>query len=362
MNTQNPEMQKTDIVWRTDGEWKTRYSKLYSSRRLSQPMEDQSRRISFMGQEPAPNRTLLMRIHTRRNSSLYGETLPGVGSTSDINTLLSQRSESYFSYPNTLNMSSAERNDSPKDTDTLLLEMVRAKSREMEEAQDKTLALQQDDVSEDQSSEACVHGLSMRMTDRSISRRSMSRISRVSTRRDMDIPSILAFTATVAPAPAPLGIPAFQKVNSALDQSVPKFSIRRSICPVCSQKWRDKSSISNIKYSGLKRNSSAELPTVMAPARLRSAITREYTPRPILAAVDENKYVGCMRNSSASWLLTRARRFRTPKLQMPSPEAAAPPISTAPMAIKDLDTRVNRFLTDEGMNKYLINAGYVYPK
>lgn len=66
-----------------------------------------------------------------------------------------------------------------------------------------------------------------------------------------------------------------------------------------------------------------------------------------------------MHNSGASWQLTRARRFRTPKLQMPSPEAAAPPISTAPMAIKDLDTRVTRFLTDEGLNKYIFDAGYL---
>ena len=42
--------------------------------------------------------------------------------------------------------------------------------------------------------DACVHGLSIRVTDRSVSR---SRISRMSTRRDMDIPSILAFSANV---------------------------------------------------------------------------------------------------------------------------------------------------------------------
>lgn len=77
-------------------------------------------------------------------------------------------------------------------------------------------------------------------------------------------------------------------------------------------------------------------------------------PRPFPATVDESKGIGrAMRNSSAAWQLTRARRFRIPKLQMPSPEAIAPLKSTAPMARKDLDIRVNRFLRDERKAKHL---------
>lgn len=73
-----------------------------------------------------------------------------------------------------------------------------------------------------------------------------------------------------------------------------------------------------------------------------------------MAAVDESKGIGrVMRNTGAAWQLTRARRFRSPKPQVPPPEATAPPSSTAPMARKDLDIRVNRFLRDEGMTKYL---------
>lgn len=49
---------------------------------------------------------------------------------------------------------------------------------------------------------------------------------------------------------APLGVPELQKVNQPAKEEIPRWSIRRSICPVCSQKWRDKSSISNVKYSG----------------------------------------------------------------------------------------------------------------
>ncbi|XP_075980525.1 uncharacterized protein LOC142979483 [Anticarsia gemmatalis] len=352
----NLEMQKTEIVWRNDGDWKARYSKLYSSRRSSRSTTDDQTRISFMGQESAPYRSLLMRVRTQRDSArdIYGESQE-MSDSPDVTTLLSQHSECYESYMNSLN---ALRTYTAKDTDTRLLEMVRA-SREMSaEAQDKTLDLPRDDESEGHASEACVHGLSMRMTDRSMSRRSVSRFSRVSTRRDMDIPSILAFTSNVAPAPAPLEIPAFQNINKQPTEDLPRWSIRRSLCPVCSQKWKDKSAIHNIKYSGLKRNSSADLPTVIAPARLRSSITTDYTPRPALAVVDENKGIGVMRNSGASWQLTRARRFRTPKLQMPSPEATAPPSSTAPMARKDLDLRVNRFLTDAGMAKYLLASAF----
>lgn len=48
-----------------------------------------------------------------------------------------------------------------------------------------------------------------------------------------------------------LGIPAFQKAKPQ-GVEIPRWSIRRSVCPVCSQKWRDKSSVKNIKYSGEK--------------------------------------------------------------------------------------------------------------
>jgi hypothetical protein len=47
-----------------------------------------------------------------------------------------------------------------------------------------------------------------------------------------------------------LGIPAFTKINTPQREEIPRWSIRRAVCPVCSQKWRDKSSIRNIKYSG----------------------------------------------------------------------------------------------------------------
>lgn len=69
--------------------------------------------------------------------------------------------------------------------------------------------------------------------------------------------------------------------------------------------------------------------------------------------MDESTGIGrVMRNTGTAWQLTRARRFRIPKPQMPSAEASAPPGANAPMARKDLDSRVNRFLKDEGMTKY----------
>ncbi|KOB69834.1 ABC transporter ATP-binding protein, partial [Operophtera brumata] len=139
-----------------------------------------------------------------------------------------------------------------------------------------------------------------------------------------------------------LEIPAFQKVNKPLQDEIPRWSIRRSVCPVCSQKWKDRSTISNIKYSGLKRNSASELPSVIAPARLRVSIAMSYAPRPTLAVVDETVAgISIVRNQSSTWQLTRARRFRAPKPQQPSPEATAPPSAAASMARKDLDIRVN---------------------
>lgn len=49
---------------------------------------------------------------------------------------------------------------------------------------------------------------------------------------------------------AHLEIPAFQKVNTLPKEEIPRWSIRRAVCPVCSQKWKDKSSVTNIKCSG----------------------------------------------------------------------------------------------------------------
>ncbi|XP_050347406.1 uncharacterized protein LOC126771539 isoform X3 [Nymphalis io] len=230
--------------------------------------------------------------------------------------------------------------------DTLLLDMVRSRSREVEdELRDQPLMLSSDDNDNQNLNESCVHGMSIRMTERSASR---SRVSRMSTRRDMDIPSILAFTTNVPAPPTHLEIPAFQKVEQRREE-IPRWSIRRSVCPVCSQKWKDKSSITNVKYSGLKRNSLYyELPSVIAPARLRTLISIGHSPRPVPAAVDKEAGVqqGGLRNTSTSWQLTRARRFRAPKLQLPPPEATAPPSCNAPMARKDLDLRVTRFLSD----------------
>ncbi|CAH2239956.1 jg3386 [Pararge aegeria aegeria] len=193
--------------------------------------------------------------------------------------------------------------------------------------------------------DVCIHGYNIRITtDRSMSR---SRFSRISTRRDMDIPSILAYD-TFTTAPLYLGIPAFQKVQE-MRVDIPRWSIRRSVCPVCSQKWKDRSSITNVKYSGLKRNSSKELPSITAPARLRTYVATKYVPRSVSVADDKKSGVlqGGFRNSSASWQLTRARRFRTPRPQQPPPEATAPPSCSAPTARKDLDLRVSRFLSDE---------------
>ncbi|KAJ8715054.1 hypothetical protein PYW08_005035 [Mythimna loreyi] len=328
-----------------NGDWKDRYSKLYSStHHMYRYQEEEPRRISFMSRDSTPYSSLLMRMRATHRDSVSHSS--NVNTPPDVKTLMSQRSEIYSSLLN----AQRSKSDDLGGNETLLLDMVRAQSRELEEeAQDKTIDLPQDDVSDDQSSEACVHGLSMRMTERSMSR---SRVSRISTRRDMDIPSILAFEIPVTPGPVPLEIPGLRKVDTSPNEDIPRWSIRRSICPVCSQKWRDKSSIKNVKYSGLKRNASAEFPSVIAPARLRAAITMAYEPRPFPATVDESKGIGrAMRNTSAAWQLTRARRFRTPKLQMPSAEAIAPLSSTAPMARKDLDIRVNRFLRDESLTK-----------
>lgn len=68
---------------------------------------------------------------------------------------------------------------------------------------------------------------------------------------------------------------------------------------------------------------------------------------PAAIDIDTGSKLGGLRNTSTSWQLTRARKFRAPKPQPPSPEAAAPPSCNAPMARKDLDLRISRFLSDE---------------
>lgn len=76
-------------------------------------------------------------------------------------------------------------------------------------------------------------------------------------------------------------------------------------------------------------------------------------PRPTLAVVDEDVTgYRLLRNTSNSWQLTRARKFLAPRLQMPPPEATAPPSAAAPFAAKDLDLRVSKFLTDEKFIKW----------
>ncbi|CAH2092910.1 unnamed protein product [Euphydryas editha] len=303
------------------------------------PKKEEPRRISFMSNDTTPYASLLIKLRaSQRDTSIRSDQSSPPYFTSSI----SQKSEFYGT------KEGSQQSESLSGNETLLLDMVRSRSREVEdELRDQPLMLTSYDASDDQNlNEACVHGMSIRMTERSASR---SRVSRMSTRRDMDIPSILAFSANVSePAQKYLEIPAFQKVEQR-HEVIPRWSIRRSVCPVCSQKWKDKSSITNIKYSGLKRNSLLELPSVIAPARLRTLISMGHTPRPVPAAIDIEtglKYGG-LRNTSTSWQLTRARRFRAPKLQPPSPEATAPPSCNAPLARKDLDLRVSRFLSDE---------------
>ncbi|XP_047535586.1 uncharacterized protein LOC125069979 [Vanessa atalanta] len=331
-------MQNTETSWRKNGDWKARYSKLYSSRGFSLTKKVEPQRISFMNNDTTPYTSLLIKLRaSQRDTSIKSnDSLPPY-----LTSLMSQQSEIYGTKQNSQQSQSLGIND------TLLLDMVRSRSREVEdELRDQPLMLTGDDNDNQNLNESCVHGMSIRMTERSASR---SRVSRMSTRRDMDIPSILAFTTTMPAPPTHLEIPAFQKVEQRREE-IPRWSIRRSVCPVCSQKWKDKSSITNVKYSGLKRNSLYyELPSVIAPARLRTLISMGHAPRPVPAAIDKETGVphGGLRNTSTSWQLTRARRFRAPKPQLPPPEATAPPSCNAPMARKDLDLRVSRFLSDE---------------
>ncbi|VVC92120.1 unnamed protein product [Leptidea sinapis] len=319
--------------WRSDSDWKTRYKKLYSSRGLCRA-KDVPMRISFMSNEQSPYASLLMKLRASSQSSTESD----LSSPPCFMSLMSYKSGCTYR--------SMSRSDNLGENDTLLLDMVRSRSRNTSQIQDEMTAKVTGEKSEERTDDICMHGLSLpyRGTERSVSR---SRVSRMSTRRDMDIPSILAFTASVS-EPTPLEIPAFKKATSPDKEEIPKWSIRRSVCPVCSQKWRDRSTVKKIKYSGLKRNPSMDLPSIIAPARVRTAVDTAFSPRPVPLAFDEKGFSNrSFRNRSNSWLLTRARRFRAPKSVNPPPEATAPPSSIAPLARKDLDLRVSRFLSDE---------------
>ncbi|XP_061719053.1 uncharacterized protein LOC133526438 isoform X3 [Cydia pomonella] len=288
-------MIQNESTWRKSGEWKSRYSQLYSCR-LSIPKEEEHRCISFMENDSTPYNDLLMKLRSSRLSD-SGTTEPdqsSISSSTGIRTLLSRQSEMF-----------------PSCTHTIL------------------------------SIEPCMHGMSHRFTERSVSR---SRFSRISTKRDMDIPSILAFNISdTPPTNLPLGIPAFQpKESLSKCNDIPRWSIRRSVCPVCSQKWKDRSFINKIKNSGLKRNALQDIPSVIAPARLRSA-ARDNSLRPVPIHVEDYPVSPGLRSRSTSWQLIRARRIRMPKPQLPSPEA--PPCGAAPNEQKDLNTRVNNFLS-----------------
>ncbi|XP_061719051.1 uncharacterized protein LOC133526438 isoform X1 [Cydia pomonella] len=328
-------MIQNESTWRKSGEWKSRYSQLYSCR-LSIPKEEEHRCISFMENDSTPYNDLLMKLRSSRLSD-SGTTEPdqsSISSSTGIRTLLSRQSEMFPSCTHTITSTLGRH-------DTLLLDMVRERNRELQEAQDQPLDLPGDDASEDLSIEPCMHGMSHRFTERSVSR---SRFSRISTKRDMDIPSILAFNISdTPPTNLPLGIPAFQpKESLSKCNDIPRWSIRRSVCPVCSQKWKDRSFINKIKNSGLKRNALQDIPSVIAPARLRSA-ARDNSLRPVPIHVEDYPVSPGLRSRSTSWQLIRARRIRMPKPQLPSPEA--PPCGAAPNEQKDLNTRVNNFLS-----------------
>ncbi|KAL4709042.1 hypothetical protein ACJJTC_005903 [Scirpophaga incertulas] len=359
---------QTESCWKKDIDWKSRYAKLYGKRVTMLPEgkeEDQWQRISFMSDDNAPYNAMLTNVRANRRDSSTS------ASPRFLTSILARQSDLYGTYTGTGSMLSGRMLLQPSagpscsslsstvsdrishdlgGHDTLLLDMVRARSQELEkDAQEQTLVLpKEESISEDQSSEFCIHGLSMRMTDRSISR---SRMSRTSTRRDMDIPSILAFTADTTKDTQQIQprIPAFVEVTKNHLEDTPRWSIRRAICPVCSQRWKDKSSIKNIKYSGLRRNSSSDLPSIIAPARLRTAITLGYSPRPIFASINQGTdSTRPLRVTSATWQLIRARRFRAPKPRLSSTDANSRSASAAPPAIRDLDKRVLQFLTDVG--------------
>ncbi|XP_072944908.1 uncharacterized protein [Epargyreus clarus] len=226
-------MQKIETTWRSSSNWKARYSKLYSSQRISLVKQEEPRRISFMSNDSTPYATLLSRMRSNNSTADSGVSQPHF-----LKSILSHRNDSY----------SSNVSDNWGGMETQLLDMVRSRSSEQQsEARDKASSLPHHDESEEESNDVCMHGLNYRMTERSVSR---SRVSRMSMRRDMDIPSILAFPTNIT-APVQLEIPAFQKAPMIEKESIPKWSIRRSICPVCSQKWKDRSSIIKVKSSVL---------------------------------------------------------------------------------------------------------------
>ncbi|KAG7312246.1 hypothetical protein JYU34_001718 [Plutella xylostella] len=221
---------------------------------------------------------------------------------------------------------------------TRLLSMVRAR-QQASERHVQQLQLPSEDSEDEVMAELCPHGWT-RETERSVSR---SRASRMSSKRDMDIPSLMAFTASVpSKLPTHLEIPAFQRAKSPAQEAPPRWSIRRSLCPVCSQKWKDRSSVNIVKSSGLKRNLSSEFSSVIAPARLRTYVSKEYVPRSNFAAVHEES--GTFHSAGAAWQLSRARKLHAPNLG--PPPATEAPAAAAPLARKDLDVRVHRFLAN----------------
>ncbi|XP_013148155.1 PREDICTED: uncharacterized protein LOC106110794 [Papilio polytes] len=327
-------MPEDKYSWRKIGEWRTRYSKLYSTPSISLKSKEDVSRISFMGNEIDPYAMLLQKM---RSLGLNEESKSKESSSQSLSTFVSALNEMYDLKRN------SELFQDLGVHDTMLLNLVRQQSSELRESQDQTIDLPREhhNDTESETTETCNHGMSIRMTDRSVSR---SRFSRVSTRRDMDIPSILAHTANIsAPEPQP-GLPIFEKKPSVHPVELPKWSIRRSVCPVCSQKWKDKSFLKNIKYSGLKRNSSVLLPSVVAPARLRTI--REYAPRPLSSEIRElNSSRGSFRNSSGSWQLVRARRIRIPKSLLPIEEKKLSNSNVTRSRI-NVEQRLKKFLSN----------------
>ncbi|CAG9788708.1 unnamed protein product [Diatraea saccharalis] len=245
--SENSETLETSSSWKKQKDWKNRYAKLYGNKyrpvAIQEDDADESwRRISFMTNENTPYTALLMRVRAnRRDTSSSISPSPKF-----LTSILSQQSDLYGSYTGTGSMLSQNQSQKSFDTynrlsssyrsrvsddlgghDTLLLDMVRARSRELqEEALDQPLDLKNDDNLSD------------------------------------DVP---------------------RPVVATIDREA------------------------GVKHSGL-------------------------------------------RSSSATWQLTRARRFRIPKPSLPPPEASAPPAVTAPLAQRDLDLRVSRFLMDMGMS------------
>ncbi|GBP26933.1 hypothetical protein EVAR_95719_1 [Eumeta japonica] len=231
-----------------------------------------------------------------------------------------------------------------------LLNMVRARRRKLslEDEVVQTIKEPDENSNEDvESDKICIHDVNPRSADRSASR---SRFSRISTRRDMDVPTILAYTAEFISPPQPTKeLLAFEKPKDSPTEPAPRWSIRRSTCPVCSQKWRDRSSLKIPRGSGLKRYSSLETPSVIAPARLRSAIQSAYAPRQRLPAIDENRgSMSVMWRSvvGASWHLSRARRCNTAKSAKLNARETVVAANVSSVH-KELDSRVRRFLSSK---------------